>query len=113
MDGRLEEFRRRAMEAGPKRSGRKFSAELIAIAREYAQARRADGATWQCVADELGVSMLTARRWGQMNEIEAVGFKPGRVVEAPNSPGFTVAVGSLRVEGLSFEGLVALARALS
>ena len=113
MDIRLEEFRRGAAEVGPRRTGRKFPSDLVSIAREYAQCRRAEGVTWQGIADELGVSMLTARRWGQMNEMEAVGFKPVRLVEAPNSTGFTVAVGSLRVEGLSFEALVALAKALS
>lgn len=113
MDTRLEEFRKRAAEVVPRRTGRKFPSDLIAVAREYAQSRRAEGLTWQGIADELGVSMLTARRWGQLNEMEAVGFKPVRVVEPPNSPSFTVAVGSLRVEGLSFEALVALAKALS
>lgn len=113
MDERLEEFRKRAAEMGSGRIGRRFPSKVIALGSEYAQSRRAAGATWQGIADELGVSMLTARRWGLRPVVETSGFKPVRVVESHNSSRLAVTVGSLRVEGLSFEALVALAKALS
>jgi hypothetical protein len=101
------------MQVGARRAGRKFPQEMMAIASDYARSRRSDEASWQEIADELGVAVASVRRWTETAVPTDVGFKAVRVVDAPRRETFTVTIGALRVDGLGFEGLVALAKALS
>lgn len=113
MDKKLEEFRRCVAELGPRRTGRRFSSELMALAREYSLFRRGEGASWQRIADELGISMLTIRKWSDGNADASCVFRRVRVEESRRASGFAVTLGSLRVEGLSLDELVTLTKALS
>jgi predicted transcriptional regulator len=113
MDARLEQFRAGAADVGERRAGRKFPRELKMLAGEYARARRDDDASWQEIAAELGVTLATVRRWSEDGERIAAGFKAVRVVDAPRRETLVVTIGALRVDGLAFESLVALAKALS
>ena len=113
MDTRLEEFRRRAAELGPKRAGRRLPPELMGLASEYSHSRRAEGASWQCIADELGVSILTIRKWAEKNVEASSVFRPVQLVDGRRPTGLAVTLGSLRVEGLSLDDVVTLAKALS
>ena len=113
MDARLEQFRAGAAEIGARRAGRKFPKELMALAGEYARERRCGGGSWQGIADELGVTVATVRRWSEELPAGGVGFKAVRGHDLPRRSAFSVTLGALRVDGLEFEELVALARALS
>jgi hypothetical protein len=113
MDDRLVAFRAGAGQMGERRRGRKFPKELRAIAGEYARVRRDEGASWQEIADELGVAVPTSQRWSEEGVGDAATFKTVRVADGPRHETFTVTMGALRVEGLAFEALVALAKALS
>lgn len=63
MDRRLEAFRRGAARIGARNTGRRYSAELRALAIEYAQSRITSGEASRSVADELGVPAQTLAYW--------------------------------------------------
>ena len=85
-------------------------------------ARKAEGASQDAVAEELGISGWTLSRWKQQAARTGTGaaFRPVRVVAAarppgsPGSPGALTVHGpaGLRVEGLTVEWVAALVRAL-
>jgi len=113
MDGRLAAFRAGAAQIGERRAGRKFPKELKTVAGEYGRARRDEGAAWQQIAAELGVAVPTAQRWTEEGLGAAATFRTVRVADEARRETFTVTVGVLRVDGLAFDALVALAKALS
>ena len=113
MDVRLEQFRAGAAKVKDRRAGRKFGKELIALGGEFIRSRRSEGASTKAIAGELGIAEMTVRRWGTEAGVGAGEFKPVHVIEAAPAAGFSVTLGSLRVEGLTLEGLIALAKALS
>jgi hypothetical protein len=86
---------------------------LKAIAGEYGRARRDEGTSWKDIAGELGVAVPTAQRWSEERAEAGATFKTVRVADGPRRDAFTVTVGALRVDGLAFDALVALAKALS
>jgi len=94
-------------------AGRKFGREAIASGGEYARARRAEKASWQAIADELGVGLVTAKRWAT-REATTQAFHRVSVIDESERVGFTAVLpGGVRVEGLDITNLVALAKALS
>jgi hypothetical protein len=113
MNERLQQFREGMASVGARRAGRKFPREMMAIASDYAHARRSEKASWRNIADELGVTVASVQRWAEVAPASAAGFKAVRVVEPARRDTFTVTIGAVRVDGLAFDMLVALAKALS
>lgn len=113
MDERLKQFQAGAAQVGPARRGRKFSPELKALGATYAAERRASGGRWQAIASELGVGVLTIRRWCDERPRASATFQRVAVVEERRPPTYSASIGALRIEGLEFETIVALAKALS
>jgi predicted transcriptional regulator len=112
MNAKLQQFRNEAVSVGPTKAGRKFPKELRALGAAYASERRAANATWREVAAELGVGVLTVQRWCE--DMPATnGFARVAIVEDRRRGAFSASIGALRIEGLDFEALVALAKALS
>ena len=114
MDSRVEQFRMEAAKLGAVRRGRKFSKEMIELAAGYAASRRGEGAAWQLIADELDVAAPTIQRWVEKPIGPSSGFHSVAVVENRSTERYAAVLGSgLRIEGLSLEAVVSLARALS
>lgn len=116
----MADFLRRFRLAVARTQGRSWALpEMRALRVEaihYARTRRQGGASRRTIAEELGVSLVTVRRYlgersaGSSGELRAVVVTPsthashGAVVVTPN--GF-------RIEDLSVEDVVAIVRALS
>jgi len=113
MDEKLERFKAGAAQVGPAKRGRKFPQELKALGATYAAERRGSGCTWQTIASELGVGVLTIRRWCEERPQENATFERVAIVEDRQRETYSASIGGLRIEGLSFESIVALAKALS
>jgi hypothetical protein len=114
MDSRLEQFRAGAAMLGAARRGRKFTKELIALGAAHVAVRRAQNAAWHTIAEELDVSVPTVQRWSEQPASVAPGFRSVSVVENQSSERYAAVLpGGLRLEGLSLEAVVALARRLA
>ena len=113
MDEKLERFKAGAARIGPAKRGRKFPQELKTLAATYAAERRASGCRWQTIASELGVGVLTIRRWCKERPQESATFERVSIVDDRRRETYSASIGALRIEGLSFEAIVALAKALS
>lgn len=107
-----------ARRAGAGTRGR-FTDALRAETLAVLAARKAQGASQDTVAEELGISGWTLSRWKQQAGRAQAGaaFRPVRVVREaapPTSPGALTVHGpaGLRVEGLTVEWVAALVRAL-
>jgi hypothetical protein len=106
----LQEIKK-ALTALPKGSSRRIAPELRLRVAMYARSRIAEGAARAAIARALGVSAPTIRRLlrerlvPQMVPVQIATHSASRlIVRGPNG---------LNVEGLDFDGLVALIRALS
>ena len=113
MDEKLERFKAGAAQVGPAKRGRKFPQELKTLGATYAAERRGSGCTWQTIASDLGVGVLTVRRWCEERPQDSARFERVAVVDDHRRETYSASIGGLRIEGLSFESIVALARALS
>lgn len=113
MHEKLDRFKAGAAQIGPAKRGRKFPRELKVLGATYAVERRASGCPGQTIASELGVGVLTIRRWCEERPQESATFKRVAIVEDRRRETYSASIGALRVEGLSFEVIVALAKALS
>jgi hypothetical protein len=114
MDVRLEQFRLEAAKLGGARRGRKFPKELISLGAAYASSRRAEGIAWQSIAQELDVTVPTLQRWLERAPDVTPAFHRVALVESRSSERFTAVLpGGLRIEGLSLDAVVSLARSLS
>jgi len=112
MDARVESFRNAVARSGAGGVGRRYPAELRALAVAVAQERREEPLAR--VAADLGVSAVSLQRW--LEQGEPAGFRP---VEIEPSPAAAPAVGlalitprGYRVEGLEAGVLVSLLRVL-
>jgi hypothetical protein len=82
---------------------------------DVVQARRAEGTSWAQLAERLGVSLETLRRWCATTPMKsAARMRRVRVVadRALSSGVSLVSASGHRVEGLTLEQLVTLLRAL-
>jgi hypothetical protein len=113
MNDKLQQFRSEAVSVGPAKAGRKFPKDLKALGAAYAGERRAAGAPWQVIAGELGVGVFTVRRWCEDATASAAGFERVAIVDDRRRGTYTATIGALRIEGLEFDAIVALAKALS
>lgn len=112
MDARVKRFRDAVARSGVGGVGRRYPAELRALAVAVAQERREEPLAR--VAADLGVSAVSLQRW--LEQGEPAGFRP---VEIEPSPVATLARGlalitprGYRVEGLEAGVLVSLLRVL-
>lgn len=81
---------------------------------EHVRARRGEGATWQTIAQELDVTVPTAQRWAEQQVLEVPSFRRVAVVENISSERYSAVLpGGLRIEGLSLDAIISLARSLS
>ena len=130
MDQRVRQLREtvEGLRQGSAPKATRFSAafreQVIALAKE----RRAAGTPLLRTASELGLHVRTIGRWVRGATMEAGGNAPKRhfwrVTVAPTSgekaapsvrtptAALVVIVGGLRIEGLDFDGVVQLVRAL-
>jgi transposase-like protein len=94
---------------------RRYARALKARIVDVAQARRAQGATWTQLAEQLGVSLETLRRWCAMTSTKGPArMRRVRVVAHPAASSVVslVSASGHRVEGLTLEQVVVLLRAL-
>jgi hypothetical protein len=104
---------RRALLAHHPARGKRYSPDVQSAVVEFAQRRRADGASWQQIAAELGMQFETVRRWctgtsgRQFKRVEVVdgirGESPSLRIVSPSGH---------RLEGLTLEEAIATLRAL-
>jgi hypothetical protein len=100
----------RALSAHHPAPGKLYAPDTQARVVEFARARRAEGASWQEIAGELGMRFDTIRRWcsrrSMMRAVEVV-------AEAPRVGGVAVVSASgYRLEGLTLDEAIAALRAL-
>lgn len=112
MDARVKRFRDAVARSGGGGVGRRYPAELRALAAAVAQERREEPLAR--VAADLGVSAVSLQRW--LEQGESAGFRP---VEIEPGPAAAPARGlalitprGYRVEGLEPGVLVSLLRVL-
>ena len=106
---------RDAVAALPSGRSRRYSSALKARILDVLQARRAQGASWAQLAEQVGVSLETLRRWSATTSTKgAARMRRVRVVaERPASSGVSlVSASGHRVDGLTLEQIVTLLRAL-
>jgi hypothetical protein len=120
MAKRAEGFREAVTKLGPRGRTTPYPKKLRDEAVDYAQERRAQGATWGGIAQELGIGVDSLTKWARTAERspavpafrqvsleqEVVASTAGRglVVHGP---------GGVRVEGLDVASLAELLRRLS
>jgi transposase-like protein len=94
--------------------GKRYSPELKVRIIEVARGLRADGASWQRIAEDIGIAFETIRRWciaaeGQgarsMVPVRVVADRAERTVSVASPAGH-------RIEGLTLAEAVAVLRAL-
>jgi transposase-like protein len=56
--------------------GKRYSPALKARVIEFAQSRRREGASWERIADDIGVSFETVRRWCLARSVGPLGTLP-------------------------------------
>lgn len=102
------------------RDGRVYPADLRHAIVEYGMWRKARGALWREIADELGVHEQTIRYWKK--EEKKLGKVAGAVArveivadQAPPRPSreLVVECGAFRVRGLDLDGVAELFRRLA
>ena len=103
---------RREVEAEPRGRGQLYTDDLRERLTAYASARQSSGASWRDIGAELGVAPETLRRWcagaTQMRAVRVVADR----VSKPERTMSVVSPSGHRVEGLSFDEVVALLGAL-
>ncbi len=101
----------RALSAHHPGRGKLYAPGTQARVVEFARGRRADGASWNQIAGELGMRFETVRRWCSraptMRAVEVV-------ADAPRSGGSIAVVSPSghRLEGLTLAEAIAVLRAL-
>lgn len=112
MDARVKRFRDEVMRYGVGGVGRRYPAELRALAVAVAETRREEPLAK--VAADLGVSAMSLQRW--LEQGEPVRFRPVEVepgfAEAPARGLVLITPRGYRVEGLEAGALVSLLRVL-
>jgi transposase len=111
---------RRSLKARERGQGLHLAPAVRAEAEAWAERRRAAGATFSAIADELGVSPESVRRWAAKSmppapttalvPVEIVAGKPELAQERRTLT--VVAPGGYRVEGLTVDEAAALLRVL-
>ena len=113
MDERLKEVARRLVEQREEQGSRlRYSAEVKRDAIAVLALARQRGRTTSSVAQALGVSVESLRRW-VTGEAEPAGFRPVRV--QPHGGAATVSVvspGGFRIEGLDLAAAASVLRLL-
>ena len=101
----------RAVQALPGSRRRRFPRELRARLIAYVRARHAEHVAMRTIAEELGISYESVRRWAHAapSPIRAVEIAPA--VVSATTP-VLVAPSGHRVEGLGRDDLIAVLRAL-
>jgi DNA invertase Pin-like site-specific DNA recombinase len=97
---------RRALKAHRPGRGKRYGSKVKARVVEHARRRRAAGASWARIGEELGLKFETVRRWcghGGMRRVEVVAEGGGLALVAPSG---------LRLEGLTVADAIAVLRAL-
>lgn len=97
--------------------GKRYPAELKQQVVVWAQQRRAEGAAWPAVADELGLGLDTVRRWclaAKKSDGTARALVPVRVVARPTAarPATVVSLSGWRIDGLTVAEAAEMLRAL-
>lgn len=97
--------------------GKRYPAELKQQVVVWAQQRRAEGAAWPAVADELGLGLDTVRRWclaANKSDGTSRALVPVRVVARPAaaSPAAVVSLSGWRIDGLTVAEAAEMLRAL-
>lgn len=118
---RAEGFREAITQLGPRGRTTPYPRNLREEAVGYAQERRAQGATWRSIAQELGLGVDSLTHWarGSRGSKKEAAFRQVKLKpsEGPAKTGGTVLVvhgpGGVRVEGLDVPGLAELLRRLS
>ena len=112
MDARVKRFRAEVARNGVGGVGRRYPAELRALAVAVAEERREEPLAR--VAADLGVNTMSLQRW--LEQEEPAGFRP---IEVEPEPAGEPARGlrlitprGYRVEGLEIEAVVSLLRVL-
>lgn len=104
-----------AVSALPSGRSRRYSPALKARILDVVQARRAQGTSWAQLAEQLGVSLETLRRWCATTSTKGTTrMRRVRVVpdRAAGSVVSLVSASGNRVEGLTLEQVLTLLRAL-
>jgi transposase-like protein len=114
MTGRHVSSLRAALASHQPARGKRYSPALKARVIEFAQSRRDEGASWERIADDIGVSFETVRRWCLAAEPKPVrAMVPVRVVADEDEPTVrVVSAGGHRIEGLTLHEAVVVLRAL-
>lgn len=96
--------------------GKRYPAELKGRVVAWAQERRAAGAAWPVIADELGLGLDTVRRWCLASKQSAApprAMVPVRVVARPAArPATVVSLSGWRIDGLTVAEAAEMLRAL-
>jgi hypothetical protein len=93
--------------------GKRYAPEVEAAVIEFAQARRAEGASWQQIASDLGLRFETVRRWCSVASPERVLKRVEVVDEGDPAPRLRIVSPSgHRLEGLTLQEAIAAIRAL-
>jgi hypothetical protein len=118
---RAEEFRDSVAKLGPRGRTTPYPQKLRDEAVQYAQERRAKGATWGLIAQELGLGVDSLTHWarGTKRGRDVPGFRQVKLKQSTSAEGLAGSrlvvhgPGGLRVEGLDVAALAELLRRLS
>jgi len=113
MTGRQAASLRGAIQGhGPAR-GKRYTPKLKARIIEFGHSRRAEGASWAQIAEDLGVAFETVRRWCSVDVESPRAMVPVQVVAEPSVRTVSiVSAAGYRIEGLALHEAVALLREL-
>jgi predicted transcriptional regulator len=110
---RMAELRRSIAELGPRRRGARIPEDLRREIATYARERRDDGVTLDAVADEIGVSAETIRRYVQRKRSSRELVRVEVIPDAMEVDALVViSPRGYRVEGLDLERAARLLRLL-
>lgn len=113
MDARVKRFREEASRQGVGRAGRRYPAQMRAMAVALAQERSEEPLAR--VAADLGVSSPSLQRWleqGETARFRPVEVEPETVANSPGRGLVLMTPRGYRVEGLEAETLSSLLRVL-
>jgi hypothetical protein len=116
MNGELRKLRRRVEAVGPRHRGARIPSSLRAAIAAYAGDERAAGASCRGIAERLGVSAESIRRWTVRTPVRDGGSElvPVRVVAEAAAGRLTIwSPAGYRVDGLSIHAAAELLRSLA
>jgi len=124
MNGRRLRELKRGIEKAPRnrRGRRQYGEKLRSAGRAYAEEQLAQGVSLKQLAQTLGLNAATLQNWLKSKNGRTRVVRPVQVVEekravrltAANTSGAVVILGGgIRIEGMSTDELIALARGLS